>query len=191
MISTVVFKTVSKISLHGQQLQGLQAHQNQAKRAGKTLRRVFHPFEQIRNIHPLADFDLVEIQAKRSIPFRAVNVDELVTGLLAWSELEKQLQIRGGLPAELFVELAHGCLIVVLAGIDMARTRGIPSPRPSVLVLRALLHEYFALVVEDQHVDGPMSQPFRMYFGARALADNFIVFVNYVENIFLHGFWLR
>lgn len=170
-----------------QQLQRLQTNHDQAKRAGKTLGRKLDPLQQVRDVHPLARLDFVVIQVKRSVPQNAVNMHELLASLLAGQKLKKHLQILLWLITELFAKFPKRCGQVIFPAVHMTRTGRIPSPRPSILGLRALLHEQFTFFVKDQNVNRAMTQLLRMGFRAGRLADHLVVFIDDVENIFLHG----
>ncbi|MEM9161363.1 MAG: hypothetical protein AAGB46_20140, partial [Verrucomicrobiota bacterium] len=50
------------------------------------------------------------------------------------------------------------------------------------------MHEHFTLVIENQNVHRSMHETLSVHLRARELFDYVIVFVDDIENIFLHAF---
>ena len=114
----------------------------------------------------------------------AVHPDKLLAGGLAGVDLEQPFRHGRKFEADLFARLAQGAGAVFFAGIDVARDGRVPCAGEAVFFHRALLQEQLALGVEDEQVNGAMPQAKPVHLDARLLADDLVVCIDDVEDLF-------
>ena len=83
--------------------------------------------------------------------------------------------------AQFLRELALRGRIIVLPGVQMSGTGGIPQARSHVLGQRALLDEHLARRIEDQHMHRPVAQTPRMHLGTQGAAGDLIMVIDHVK----------
>ena len=118
--------------------------------------------------------------------FAAVHPDELLRRCFAGVDLEQPLRHGGQLEADFFSRFAQSTGVIRLTGIDMTGDGRVPRAGEAVFFHRALLQEQLALGVEDEQVNGAVTQAKPVHLAARLLANDMVVRINDVEDFFTH-----
>ncbi len=86
---------------------------------------------------------------------------------------------------QFFEELAHRCIVIRLASVNMTRSRRIEQTRMPVFARRSPLQVDLAGTVEKENVYRPVHQPLGVHFGASRLPYDVVVRIHNVKDLFV------
>lgn len=120
------------------------------------------------------------MERERAFGFDTIDPDEFHVGLGACIDLE--LTSRRCVDTELLADLARGCEIVILSGIDVTGRGGIPHVRVHVFDGGTFLDEDLARAIEREDMHGAVAQHSAMDLGPGRLSDDLIGRIHEIEN---------
>jgi len=161
---------------------------NLRQRAGEGGGLLPHPTSHRGGTEPSAALEFFRIELEGTFGLKTVDPDMLMAGPLASGHFEQSSGRFGQDQTEFLAHLAHSTSIVAFAGIQVARSRGIPRAGKCILLHRALLEKDVASLIKNEDMHGAVLEAEPMDFAAAFLADYFVLVIDYIKDFFAHDY---
>lgn len=170
----------------GRRLRCLQPLPNYPEGAGKVFGSPRDPLSDRFWREPSAPADLRGLEHKGPLVVGEIHTTEFPTGVCGGHQLEDSPRRLGQFDPQLLGDFPERGLVHAITGADMPRRRGVPDSREIILPKRPLLEEQLAPLIEDQHMDRPMTQLQAVHLATRRFANDLVLFIDHIEPFLGH-----